>query len=267
VPASALGLALGAAFLHAVWNLLLRGSRDAEAATAVSVLIFVAVLAPIAAVTWDVDGDVWRVAVPSGLLELAYVALLGAAYRRFELSLVYPVARGLAPVAALVIALVVVRTHFSVAEAVGVLVVAAGVLLVRGASVRGGTAIGVLIACVIGAYTVIDRYGIRHADAPSYALFVMLAAAVAYPPFVGARRVRAALSPVTVAVGVLSAAAYLLVLLALRHASAPAVSAVRETGVVIATVLAAAILREHVTRARFLGAIVVAVGVAVLALS
>jgi len=267
VNGGALGLALGAAFLHAVWNLLLRGSRDAEAATAVSVIVFVAMLAPLAAVTWDVDGSVWRYAVPSGLLELVYVALLAAAYRRFELSLVYPVARGLAPVAALVIAVLVVRTHVSAAEALGVLVVAAGVLMVRGASGSRGTALGFLIACVIGAYTVIDRYGIRHADAPSYALFVMLAAAVAYPPFVGARRVRAALSPVTVAVGVLSAAAYLLVLLALRHASAPAVSAVRETGVVIATVLAAVVLREHITRARFVGAALVAAGVGLLALS
>jgi drug/metabolite transporter (DMT)-like permease len=265
VPASALGLALGAAFLHAVWNLLLRGARDTEAAMAVSVVTFVAVLAPIAAVTWDVDSQVWRFALPSALLELTYVALLAAAYRRFELSLVYPVARGLAPVAALVITLVVVRTHVSAAEAGGVLVVAAGVLLVRGASGRGGMALGALNACVIGAYTVIDRYGIRHADAPSYALFVMLAAAVAYPPFVGGRRVRAALSPLTVCVGVLSAAAYLLVLLALRHASAPAVSAVRETGVVIAVVLAAVILHERVTRVRLFGAVLVAAGVAVLA--
>lgn len=267
MPASALGLALGAAFLHAVWNLLLRGSRDAEAATAVSVIVFVVMLAPLAAVTWDVDASVWQYAVPSGLLELVYVALLAAAYRRFELSLVYPVARGLAPVAALVIAVLVVRTHVSAAEALGVLVIAAGVLMVRGAIGSRGMALGVLIACVIGAYTVIDRYGIRHADAPSYALFVMLAAAVAYPPFVGSRRVRAALSPVTVAVGALSAAAYLLVLLALRHASAPAVSAVRETGVVIATVLAAVVLREHVTRARFIGAVLVAAGVGLLALS
>jgi drug/metabolite transporter (DMT)-like permease len=265
VSTSALGLALGAAFLHAVWNLLLRASRDAEGATAVSVVAFVAVLAPVAAVTWDVDGDVWRFAVPSGLLELGYVALLAAAYRRFELSLVYPVARGLAPVAALVIALVVVRAEVSAAEAAGVLVVAAGVLLVRGASTRGGMALGILIACAIGAYTVIDRYGISHADAPSYALLVMLPAAVAYPSFVGGRRVRAAVSPVSLGVGALAAAAYVLVLLALRQASAPAVAAVRETGVVIAAVLGALVLREHVTRARFAGAVLVAAGVAVLA--
>jgi drug/metabolite transporter (DMT)-like permease len=265
VSALALGLALAAAFLHAVWNLLLRGTRDPEAATAVAVLTFVVVLAPVAAVTWDVEAGVWRYVVPSGLLELAYVALLAAAYRRFELSVVYPVARGAAPVAALVISVAVVGSAISVAEAIGVLVVAAGVLLVRGAQGRHGVALGLLIASVIGGYTVIDRYGIRHADAPSYAMLVMIASAVVYPPFVGARRVRGAASPTTVAVGVLSAAAYLLVLLALRHASAPAVAAVRETGVVIATALAAIFLHERVTRVRLVGAVAVVAGVAVLA--
>jgi drug/metabolite transporter (DMT)-like permease len=266
VPLSALGLALGAAFLHAVWNLLLRGSRDAEAASAVAVVSFVVVLAPLAALTWDVDAGVWKYALPSALLELVYVALLAAAYRRYELSVVYPVARGLAPVAALVIALVVVRTQVSAAEVAGVLVVAFGVLLVRGKGGGRGTALGALVASVIGAYTVIDRYGIQHAEAPSYALLVLLAAAVAYPPLVGFGRVRAALSPRTVAIGALSASAYLLVLLALRQASAPAVAAVRETGVVIAAVLAAMFLHERVTTARAAGAVAVACGVALLAL-
>ena len=265
MSSTALALALGAAFLHAVWNLLLRGSRDSEASTAVAVVTFVVALAPIAVFTWDVEGRAWRYVVPSAALEVAYVALLAPAYRRYELSVVYPVARGLAPVAALVIALVAVRTHVSGGEVAGVLVVAVGVLLVRGAREGRGAALGALIACAIGGYTVVDRYGIRHADAPSYAMLVMIAAATVYPPLVGLRRVRAAVSPRAVVVGVLSAAAYLLVLLALRRASAPAVAAVRETGVVIAAILAAVFLRERVTATRFAGAVAVAVGVALLA--
>lgn len=261
----ALALALGAACLHASWNLLLRRSADTEAATAVAVVVFVVALAPLAAFTWDVDGAAWRYVVPSALLELAYVALLALAYRRYELSVVYPVARGLAPVAALAIALIAVRSGVSRAEVAGVLVVAAGVLLVRGGSARGGVPLATSIACVIGGYTVIDRYGIRHADAPSYALLVMLGAAGVYPPLVGLRRVHAALSARTVVVGVLSAAAYLLVLLALRRASAPSVAAVRETGVVIATALAAIFLRERVTPRRAAGAVAVVAGVALLA--
>jgi drug/metabolite transporter (DMT)-like permease len=266
VAPAALGLALGAATLHAIWNLLLRSARDVEAATAVSVVAFVLVLAPFAAANWDVDSAAWKYIVPSGLLELVYIALLAAAYRRYELSLVYPIARGLAPVATLVLAIAVVDASPSAPEIAGVFVVAAGVLLVRGARGGHGALLGVVIACAIGSYTLVDRYGIRHAGAFPYALLIMLASAVAYPPFVGLGRVRAAVAPRTVLVGILSAAAYVLVLLALRRASAPSVSAVRETSVVIAAVLAAVFLHERVGPGRLAGAVLVAAGIALLAL-
>ncbi len=263
---TALALALGAAFLHALWNLLLRGSRDTEAAAAVASVVGVLVLIPFAAVTWDVEGAAWPYIAASAVLELAYLALLAAAYRYFELSVVYPVARGFAPVWTLFLAVVVVSASPSVGEIAGVIVVAVGILLVRGVAGGRGVAVGLVIAASIGGYTLVDRYGIRHADAPSYLLLVMVGLAVVYPSFVGVVRVRRAVSPRTVFVGALSVGAYLLVLLALRRASAPSVSAVRETSVVIATVLAAVFLRERVTPWRFAGAALVAAGVALLAL-
>jgi drug/metabolite transporter (DMT)-like permease len=266
VPPAALALALGAATLHAVWNLLLRRSTDTEAAAAVSAIAFVLVLSPFALTSWDVDSAAWKYVVPSGLLELVYLALLAAAYRRFELSLVYPIARGLAPVAALLYAIVIVDADPSGGEIAGVVVVAAGVLLVRGVGGSRGAALGLLIAAVIGGYTVVDRYGIQHANAFTYAFLILLPSALVYPPFVGLRRVRSSVSPVNVLVGVLSAAASLLVLLALRRASAPAVAAVRETGVVIAAVLGAVFLHERVGPERYAGAALVVAGIALLAL-
>src|SRR5207247_6851473 len=104
-------------------------------------------------------------------------------------------------------------------------------------------------------------------SAAPYLLLVMLGPALAHPLAVGTRRVMIAFSPATVAVGGASAGAYLLVLLALRLASAPAVAAVRESSVVIATALAAVMLRERVGRGRVAGAALVAAGVALLALS
>jgi drug/metabolite transporter (DMT)-like permease len=268
VPVDALALALGAAALHALWNLLLARERDTEAATAVALVALAAVLVLPAALTWRVEGAAVPYVLGSGALELAYVALLAAAYRRFELSLVYPVARGLAPVLALILVLIAGGARPPAAGVGGVLAVGAGVLLVRG--LRGslaGLGVGVVIAAVIAGYTVVDRYGIRHANAAPYLLLVMLGPAFAYPLLVGRRRLASALSPATVAVGAASAGAYLLVLLALRLASAPAVAAVRETSVVIATALAAVVLHERVGPARALGAALVVAGVALLALA
>jgi len=268
MPLDALALALGAAGLHALWNLLLARERDTEAAIAVALVALVAVLVLPAALTWRVDADAIPFIVGSAALELAYVALLATAYRRYELSLVYPVARGLAPVFALLIVVAAGGARPSTLGIVGVLAVATGVLLVRGArGDLGGLLFGIVIATAIAGYTVVDRYGIRHAAAGPYLLLVMLGPALVYPLFVGVRRAREAVSPVTVVIGGASAAAYLLVLLALRRASAPAVAAVRETGVVIAAVLGAVFLHERVGAARYAGAVLVVAGIALLALA
>jgi drug/metabolite transporter (DMT)-like permease len=268
MPLDALALALGAASLHALWNLLLAHEEDTEAASAVALLALVATLVLPAVLTWRVDRDAVPFIVGSAMLELVYVALLATAYRRYELSLVYPVARGLAPVLALAFVVAAGGARPSALGVAGVVAVALGVLLVRGMRGGGsGLAFGVLIAAAIAGYTVVDRYGIRHAAAGPYLLLVMLGPALAYPLVVGTRRVRAALSPATLVVGAASASAYLLVLLALRLASAPAVSAVRETSVVIATAAAALLLGERVGRSRLAGAAAVAGGVALLALS
>ena len=268
MSAEALGLALAAAGLHAAWNLLLARQRDTEATTAVSLVVFVAALAPLAAVTWRVEGSAIPYIVGSALLELAYIALLAAAYRRFELSLVYPLARGLAPVLALVIVVAVVGASPSAGEIGGVIAVAIGILLVRGGRRSGrGVGLAVVIAAVIAGYTVVDRYGIKHASAAPYLFLVMLGPALGYPLSVGRARLATAARPVAAVIGVASAGTYLLVLLALRLASAPAVSAVRETSVVIAVVLARVFLREPVGARRLGGAVLVAAGVALLALS
>ena len=267
MPASALALALAAAALHALWNLLLARERDTEAVTAVAMVVFVVALVPLAAATWRVEAAAAPYVAGSAALELTYFVLLAAAYRRFELSLVYPLARGLAPALALVLVLAVVGSRPSVGEAVGVLVVAVGILLVRGARGSRGAALAVAIAAVIAGYTVVDRYGIRHANAAPYLLLVMVGPTVAYPFSIGGVRLIAAARPAAAAIGVASAATYLLVLLALRLASAPAVSAVRETSVVIAAALARVVLREPVGRRRLAGAVVVAAGIALLALA
>src|SRR4249919_262402 len=102
MSAAAFALALGSAFLHALWNILLARERDPEPATAVAICTSVVVFAPVAVVLWDVDPRVWPYIAVTSALQLVYFALLATAYRKAELSFVYPVARGLAPVIVLV---------------------------------------------------------------------------------------------------------------------------------------------------------------------
>jgi drug/metabolite transporter (DMT)-like permease len=258
--------------LHAGWNVLLGGARDVHAATTVTLVLAVLAFAPVAALTWDVD----RAAVPwlvaSSTLQLVYFALLVAAYRASDVSLVYPVARGAAPVLVLVVGLAFGEAVGTL-QAVGVLVVAAGILLVRGT--RGhaetrGIVLALAIAATIAGYTLVDNEGIEHADPIPYletAMIPVALVALAYDSVTGKLgRVRAAVGPATVAAALASFGAYALVLAALTLAPAAAVAAVRESSVLVAVALGAAVLGEPVGRGRVVGATLVVAGVAFVAL-
>jgi drug/metabolite transporter (DMT)-like permease len=272
VPADALALALAAPVLHAGWNVLLRGSDDVEARTAVVLGLSLLLFAPVAAATWSVSWSVVPYVAASAALEGAYFALLVVAYRRRELSVVYPVARGSAPLLVLLGTAVVLSRHVSAGAAGGVCLVAAGVVLVRGIR-RGaeGVLVALAIGCAIAGYTLVDKDGLRHAAALPYLELVMAPVGLAAVPIVAARRGAQALRAELGLSALLAAAgsfgAYALVLAALRLAPAPEVAAVRETSVVLATLLAAVFLRERVGAERLAGAAAVAGGVALLALS
>jgi drug/metabolite transporter (DMT)-like permease len=152
--------------------------------------------------------------------------------------------------------------------------VAAGVLLVRGLRRPDDPAaipLALACGCCIAGYTVVDAHGLDHAAALPYLWTVMAFTALAYLPLVGRLRgagaLRRALGRETALTAVLFFGAYLLVLAALRLAEPGPVAAVRETSVVVATALGALVLREHVTRARAAGALVVVAGAALIALS
>lgn len=274
MAATALVLALGAAFLHALWNLLLARERDPEAATAIAICASVVVFAPITAVVWDADSKVWPFVAVTSVLQLLYFALLATAYRRAELSFVYPIARGVAPVLVLVVGVVALGTGAAPAQAAGVCLVGLGVLLVRGIGGDGDVAGGLLalaIAATIAAYTLVDNSGIQYASPIVYLELGMAPVAlgalllVALLPS-GSSRLRAAVRPTPAVAGVVSFVAYVLVLAALERAPAAPVAAVRETSVLIVAVLASPVLGERVGPGRLTGAALVVGGIALLVL-
>jgi drug/metabolite transporter (DMT)-like permease len=252
VSSAALGLALGAAILHALWNLLLAGSRDVLAATAVALGSSLVAAAPFAVLTWRVEREAIPWLVASAALELVYFFTLTAAYRRAELSLVYPLARGGAPVLVLLGAFAtgVVPTG---AQVLGVLAVAGGVRL--------GVVLGLVIAAQIAGYTLVDAEGIEYANPAPYLLLALIPTTLAASVACRGERLRAELRPTTVLAGCGGFLAYALVLAALRLAPAAPVAAVRETSVLFAVALAAPILGERVTRMRLAGAALVVAGV------
>ena len=270
MPLDAFALALGAAFLHALWNVLLARTRDAQAATAATFCMAVLMWAPVAAARWRVEVGAWKYIAASAACELAYVLLLGAAYVAAPLSVFYPIARGLAPVLILVVAVLALNAETSATQAIGVCAVGAGILVVRGRKPdRAGTLFGLAIAATIAGYTLIDNTGVTLADPLAYLEAVMIGPAVLSAAVVAFRRgkpaLRAAFRWETILIAPLTLAPYALTLYALRLAPAAPVAAVRETSVLVATALAAVVLKEHVSRWRAVGAAVVVAGVVLLA--
>jgi drug/metabolite transporter (DMT)-like permease len=108
---------------------------------------------------------------------------------------------------------------------------------------------------------------LEHADALPYLELVLIVPALAYASWVGRTRLRAAFDGRAALAGVGMFGAYALTLAALRLAAAAPVAAVRETSIVIATLLGAIVLHEAVGRARLFGALAIAAGVAAIALA
>jgi drug/metabolite transporter (DMT)-like permease len=267
----ALALALGSAFLHAFWNLILARARDIEAATAVALVAGIVAFAPVAVVVWRVEPQVWPFLVVTSFLQLAYFLLLTAAYGRADLSFVYPIARGTAPVLVLVVGVVVLGTGTSVAQICGVLLVAGGVLLVRGVGSSAGLGdllLAVSVSACIAAYTLVDKHGIQYASPVVYQELSMIVPTLGFLVLVfrsrGPQAVADAIGLPSIAAGLATFGAYILVLAALARAPAASVAAVRETSVVIATALAAPLLHERVGAVRLAGAVLVVLGVALL---
>jgi drug/metabolite transporter (DMT)-like permease len=274
MPPLAVAFALTAALLHATWNLLLARSGDTNAALAVAMLVGAIVLLPVALVDWRLEPEGVPFVVASSVLELVYFWLLARAYRLADLSLVYPVARGLAPVLVLIGSVLIIGQQLPITSVAGVILVAIGVVLVRGlrspASWRD-VAMAVGIAGLIASYTLVDQRGVGYANPITYVVLVVGIPAIVYAGVLiaggGARRMRAATTPSVVAGGVGVVGAYGLVLAALAIAQAAEVAALRETSIVMATVLAAVVLKERVERSRWLGSVVVVGGIALVVLA
>lgn len=282
--ALAIGLSLAAAVIHGTWNVLVKVSGDPlttfQRATVAGALIGTI---PVG-IAWLALGRPGMslaaagFAVASAVFELAYLWLLSAAYSRGELSVVYPIARGSAPLLAVVIGIAVIGERLTTVQFVGVMLLLGGILAVTLPQTSGRATLPALLTGVaIAAYTSVDRVGVRLTMPWLYAwlLVALLAVAVTVTlPLaerLHVRRAGAAQHAPSIRqaalIGVFMWGGYLLVLLALSIAPLAVVAPVRETAVVAVAVWGVWKLRERRSAAlKIAGAGATLVGVSLLAL-
>lgn len=163
-----IAILLIAALLHAAWNVLLKTSVDPLRMAARAVGSAMLIVTPLAAAVWWLSGrpglppEGWLLALASGAMELVYFGLLSAAYRRGDLSTVYPLARGTAPLLAVLSGVLLVGERLSVLAVVGVACLLGGIWAVR-RPVASGPAVrwAVLCGVSIAVYSTFDRLGVR----------------------------------------------------------------------------------------------------------
>ena len=293
----AFGFIALAAILHAAWNILLKAADDPLRTAAVGVAAASAVLVPIVVIGWltlgqpVVPAQAWALGITSGGVEVLYFAFLAAAFRRGDLSVVYPLARGSAPLLAIAIGVVILGERLAPGAWLGVGLLLAGLLLVQrpwrllrsatSANDRAAAGFALLTGATIAIYSALDRVGVQQTPVWIYAGILWPTCAIGLTVLVFARRrVAGGRYAVTeapidrrtaVAGGFLTFSAYALVLAALSRAPLAIVAPLRESAVVLTSLWGVFRLREATGRReisiRIAGSVLVLAGAAALALA
>jgi uncharacterized membrane protein len=256
------------ALLHVAWNVRLKTAGDPLRAATVGMLAASLGIVPAGIAAWWIAGrqplpvEGVALGIVSGVIEAGYFVLLSAAYRRGDLSVVYPIARGTAPLLAVAIGVGLLGERLGVAGSLGVVALLAGFLLLQRPwrAFRGHRAFDPSIAfalatgVTIAAYSAVDRVGTRLIDPLPYAAILWVTSSIVLvvwnrvvsggAVFAGGREQvrRAAIG------GWLTLIAYLLILYALSVAPLSGVAPLRESATVFAAAWGSVRLGEAANR-------------------
>jgi drug/metabolite transporter (DMT)-like permease len=271
-------LILLSAALHVSWNLLVKRGGDKLVTIWTLDLVPPILLWPLLFVVGVPGPEAWSVIVVSAVVHAASTVALVEAYERADLSVAYPVARGLAPVLVAVGAALVLGERLSLAATAGVLAVSLGVVWL-GLSARrvgeslAGLAWAAAMAALIATYSIVDKIGVTRAHPVSYAIVFMALDSVMLTPYVlwrrGRHRVQAVLweeRRTIAASSLLGLIGYLLILVALRLTEVSYVATLREISVVLAAIVGWRVLKEPVGAERVAAATLAAAGLITLSL-
>lgn len=271
----ALVLALLAAVMHAVWNLLVKRSDDHLVAGWTVVAGAAVIALPILTMHGVPDRSVWDLIVISTIIQVGYVLMLASAYRVGDLSFVYPLARGTSPVLVALAGVTFLGDEISIAGWAGVaLVTAALVILAWRRADRSGMGAALVTGFLISAYTSIDAAAVREqgealsviaAEFVLLALTLGLVVLVLRGPVAMVGMFRSDWRSAVIG-GFATGTAYLLVMIAALSAPVGLVSGVRETSVLIAVVASRMLLQEDVSGAQIWTVATATLGIVLIAL-
>jgi len=274
MPLTVFVAVLGAALLHAGWNALIRIGT----AKLTSMLILTLVQGGIGlaiALTRDAPaGSVWAWLLTSGFFHAGYKLFLAFAYEQGDLSRVYPIARGAAPLFVLAFSVAFLAEPLAAGQVTAILLLGLGILLMGQEAIRSGESrrlvpLALASASMTAGYSLVDGLGARLSGDPVAFvgwLFV-LDAALFTPSALALRGWAVVRAPVgTWVLGVAGAAfsyaAYAIVVWAMTQAPIPLVSALRETSILFAVGIGRLAFQERIDARKVFATFVILAGVA-----
>jgi drug/metabolite transporter (DMT)-like permease len=287
MSASAIFALVLAAFGHSLWNLLTKRSYDKHVFVVLAVVVGVVLLAPFA---WlrahPIDAVGWGIVFASGMAQLVYYLLLGGAYARGDMSLVYPLSRGSSPLFVVLIAAIWQGERPSLLGAFGIALIVGGVYLVPLASLARrdlfaplaslrsrASQLALLTGVVIATYSAIDKIGVQHVDPVYYYFLVLVVSIVGLLPYLWLRRraetkieLRAHWRSILV-VGATIVAGYLVILFVLQTSPVAYATSIRGISVVFGSLMGILVLKEKFTVPKLVGAVLMFCGVVCIGLA
>ena len=280
-----LALVLASAVIHASWNLWTKqigGSVKSGSLmwilTAISAVFYapIALLAP-GSMTWRPQPTDFILIAGSGVIHVGYFLLLLRGYRRGDLSLVYPVARGTGPLLGSALALVVFGEQPTTFTVVGALAIAVGILVLTwrpsGAGRAPGLGTGLAVGLMIATYILWDGWAVKRAGIPPLLFYwagevvrVVLFTPAALSDRAGVADLWRTHRARVLGIALLSPLSYILILIAFRLGAVSHIAPAREIAILIGAWLGGRVLGEGDRRRRLLAAACFAAGVVVLAL-
>lgn len=270
------GLVLLAAIAHAAWNALLKSVADR--------LLMMAAIRLVGfgyglVMIWVVplpQGETWVWLLSAVAAHLLYFALLIESYRVGDMSVVYPVARGTAPLLLALLAFVTIGEMLSTAQMAAVALSSFGLLALvvgRGTS-RAAIAMAFATSGSIAGYSLLGGIGVRSApDALCFQVWLELLLGLSMLPCAGLVRPRSEIPDFVrrdgragLFAGAISVVGYLAFLLAARVLPLAPVAALRESSLIFGAVIGAVVFREAFGFRRVAAATFVAAGIVALAL-
>lgn len=292
MPLSALALVILAGLIHACWNIVAKKAGGDVRFSFFSSVVMMVVWAPLGLwLAWDqVPGwgaREWGLVAVSGVLHSVYFIILLRGYRKADLTVVYPLARGSGPLLSSMTAIALMGEQLSSLGGLGIVAVAGGVFLIAGGPglfrnthspeqaqrIRKGMLYGLLTGVFIASYTVVDGYAVKVALMSPILLDYMgnfvrlglLLPAMARDTDQVRRQWTLQWKYATI-VGVVSPISYVLVLYALQVAPLSHVAPAREVSMLFAALIGGHLLGEGDRLFRLIGACSIAVGVMALAM-